>query len=105
MPTVEVFADLFPKLTNDPDPARRPVAVFMGAGFDRDEFDTAYAIPGASSIPWFRPIRTKPGNEHMIVPNSQAPPAEKVAALARGKLDEYLEVIKAGKGKGEIWYY
>ena len=77
----------------------------MGGGFDHNEFNLAYAVPGASSIPWLRPIRTKPGNEHMLVPLDQAPPADKVAAVARKVADEHVEILRAGAGAGEIWYY
>ena len=76
----------------------------MGGGFDRDEFEAAYAVPGAASIPWLRPIRMKPGNEHMAA-SGQAPPAEVVATAARKALDEHIETLRAGEGGGEIWYY
>ena len=76
----------------------------MGGGFDTEEFNTAYAVPGASSIPWIRPIRTKPGNEHMLTPG-QAPPAHEVASAARNAIDEHVDILRAGKGAGEIWYF
>lgn len=101
-PTVESFAAAFPALFGSS--SEKPVAVFMGGGFDRVEFETAYALPGASSIPWLRPTRTKPGNEHMLL-EGNPPSAEKVASLARNALDEHLKTIMAGEGAGLIWYY
>ena len=81
----------------------------MGGGFDASEFAEGYALPGAKDIPWLRPLRWKPGNEHMLKDASgqaaPAPPAEKVAAGARGALDERVEILKERGGKGEIWYY
>ena len=102
-PTVEDFANAFPTLLDSP--TEKPVAVFMGGGFDNNEFESAYSVPGASSIAWLRPVYTKPGNEHMALPNGGAPPAEVVASLARGALDKHVETLKAKEGGGEIWYY
>lgn len=77
----------------------------MGGGFDRNEFESAYAVPGASSIPWLRPVSAKPGNEHMLLRGGKAPPAEQVAALAKNGVEKYAEIIRAGKGTGEVLYY
>lgn len=94
---VEVFIRHFPSL--EPKPA----AIFMGGGFDSVEFDIARSVPGASSIPWFRPLPFKPGNEHLI--GKEAPPAHVVASAARKAIDEHVDVLKTGQGAGEIWYY
>jgi hypothetical protein len=77
----------------------------MGGGFDRQEFETAYAIPGASSLPWLRPIRTKPGNEAMAASAGDGPPAEQVAAGARNALQVHAGAIEDGTGAGQVWYY
>ncbi|KAF4470476.1 hypothetical protein FALBO_2624 [Fusarium albosuccineum] len=97
---VESFAKGFPELLKA---GKKPAAIFMGGGFDRDEFEAAYSVEGAASVPWLRPLRTKPGNESMM--SGEAPPAHVVASVARGAIDEHLDVVKAGKGAGEIWYY
>ncbi|KAJ3546964.1 hypothetical protein NM208_g1736 [Fusarium decemcellulare] len=97
---VESFAKGFSELLKA---GKKPAAIFMGGGFDRDEFEAAYSVEGAASVPWLRPLRTKPGNESMM--SGEAPPAHVVASVARGAIDEHLDVVKAGKGAGEIWYY
>ena len=103
IPTVEIFLERFPGFFESS--TKKPVAIFMGGGFDRQEFENAYAAPGASSIPWLRPIRTKPGNDEMARSAGDGPPAEKVAEAARSALEVHDETIKAGEGAGEIWYY
>lgn len=94
---VEVFIRNFTKME------QKPAAIFMGGGFDHTEFDIAHSVPGASDIPWFRPLTFKPGNEHML--GKEAPPAHVVAGAARKAIDERVETLKAGKGAGEVWYY
>ena len=80
----------------------------MGGGFDNDEFNAAYAVPNASSIPWCRPLHTKPGNE-MVTKDAEGkqvhPPADVVAKKARGVMDEHVGVLKRREGAGEVWYY
>lgn len=83
----------------------KPTAIFMGGGFDADEFNEAQKIPDVRSIVWFRPIRTKPGNEQMFFEPGSVPSAEKVAELARGILDEHKQVLGTAEGAGKIWYY
>lgn len=94
---VDVFVRTFPTLE------QKPAAIFMGGGFDHAEFDTARKVPGASDVPWFRPLTFKPGNEHML--GKPPPPAHVVAAAARKAIDERAEALKRGEGAGEIWYY
>ncbi|KAI1610641.1 hypothetical protein EDD37DRAFT_13215 [Exophiala viscosa] len=100
--SVEALADGLPALLESPD--RKPAGAFMGGIFTPEEFAAARAVPGASSFPWMRPIRTKPGNEHMMTP-AHAPPPDMLAALARNSLDTHEEMIKERKGAGEVWYY
>lgn len=83
----------------------KPVAIFMGGGYDRDEFNEAQKIPDITSIVWFRPLYTKPGNEHMMAQGGGPPPAEKVAEMARNILDEHKEVLGTDEGAGKTWYY
>lgn len=94
---VEVFIRTFPGIE------KMPAAIFMGGGFDHAEFEIARSVPGASSVPWFRPLTFKPGNEHML--GQKAPPAHVVASAARKAIDERVETLKAGGGAGEVWYY
>ena len=75
----------------------------MGGGFDHTEFEIAHPVPGASSVPWFRPHIFKPGNEHML--GKPSPPAEAIAAASRKAIDERAETLKSGGGAGEIRYY
>ncbi|KIV80598.1 hypothetical protein PV11_08089 [Exophiala sideris] len=100
--SVEAFADGLSALLESPD--RKPAGAFMGGVFSHEEFDAARAVPEATSFPWMRPIRTKPGNEHMMTP-AHAPPPDMLAALARNCLDVHEEVIKERKGAEQVWYY
>lgn len=94
---VEVFVRTFPSIE------QKPVAIFMGGGFDQTEFEVAHSVPGAASIAWFRPSIFKPGNEHML--GKGPPTARAVVDGARKALGEREVVLREGKGAGEVWYY
>lgn len=101
--SVPELAEHFPELMQST--TEKPTAIFMGGGFDRDEFNEAQQIPDITSIVWFRPVRTKPGNEHMLLEAGNAPSAERVAELARSILDEHKDVLGTTEGAGKTWYY
>lgn len=94
---VEVFIRTFPNVE------QKPAAIFMGGGFDHTEFEIAHSVSGASSVPWFRPLTFKPGNEHML--GKEAPPADVVASAARKAIEERADTLRSGGGAGEVWYY
>jgi len=119
-PTVSAFALAFPTLVSNPDTA--PAIIFMGGGFDREEFREAYAVSGAAQVPWARPgvmradvesvtgktsadEEAKSEAEGAGMPAGGPPSAEQVAAAARKVCDEHKVVLLKRGGAGEVWYY
>jgi hypothetical protein len=94
---IDLFLEIFPNLE------QKPVAIFMGGGYDNKEFETAFAVQGAKDIAWFRPAIYKKGNEYML--GKAPPPANVIAANARKVINEHADVLKNGSGAGQVFYY
>ncbi|KAK6065522.1 hypothetical protein SCUP234_11338 [Seiridium cupressi] len=80
----------------------RPRVIIMGGGYSPADFAAIYdTVDGAKSMPWVRPIGTKPGGPGLP---AGPPPAEEIAGRVRRTLDEHAEEIREGKGAGEVWW-
>lgn len=88
-------------LSNSSDP--QISLIVMGGGFSQQDFEEARAAPAADSVLWLRPIQTSSGYDGP--PPQGYPPAEQVAARVRKALEKYEGDLRAGKGKGETWYF
>jgi hypothetical protein len=80
----------------------RPQLVIMGGGYSHDDFLAIYdAVEGAKTVPWIRPMGTKPDGPGVPpIP----PPANEVATRVRRVVDEQAEDIRTGQGAGQIWW-
>lgn len=80
----------------------KPRIIVMGGGYAPADFDPIYeTVDGAKSVPWIRPLGTKPGGPGLP---AGPPPAEEIARRLRKILDDHLEEIREGKGAGEVWW-
>lgn len=98
-PIVEAFTAAFPVLFASE--TKKPVAVVMGEGFDQEEFDRAYSIPGGFSVPWMRPLFRRPGNEDMIKIRQTAS-AEGIASSLKIAIKGHHAELEAREGAGEV---
>ncbi|KAF7541638.1 hypothetical protein G7054_g369 [Neopestalotiopsis clavispora] len=87
----------------------RPRVVIMGGGYSHADFAAIYdddsLASGARSVPWVRPLGTKPGASPENRLPAQPPSAEEIAGRVRRTLDEHLGALREGEDcAGQIWW-
>lgn len=87
----------------------RPRVVIMGGGYSHADFAAIYdddsLASGARSVPWVRPLGTKPGVSPKNRLPAQPPSAEEIAGRVRRTLDEHLGALREGENcAGQIWW-
>lgn len=79
-----------------------PQLVIMGGGYSHDDFLSLYdAFEGTKTVPWIRPLGTKPGGPGLP---PAPPPATEVAARVRRVVDEHSQEIRSGAAAGQVWW-
>ncbi|ETS85930.1 hypothetical protein PFICI_03955 [Pestalotiopsis fici W106-1] len=81
----------------------RPRVVIMGGGYSHADFAAIHnVVDGARSVPWVRPLGTKPDGPERLP--AQPPSAGEIAGRVRRVLDEHLGELREGGGAGQIWW-